>query len=84
MIGRTVVITHCWGQRVVNGEFVDYKEDLFGDYDSDRATTTLRRRTGDQTITITRTEQDSDYYSMPVYLFVETAIKYNQNKGEND
>lgn len=73
-------MTHCYGQRVVNGEFVDYQEDLFGDYDSDRATTTLRRRTADQTITITRTEQDSDYYSMPVYLFVETAIKYNNDK----
>lgn len=80
MIGRTVVITHCWGQRVVNGEFVDYQEDLFGDYDSDKATTTLRRRTGDQTITITRTEQDSEYYSIPIQLFVKTAIDYNKTK----
>lgn len=63
-----------------DGEFVDYQEDLYGDYDSDRATTTLRRRTGDQTITITRTEQDSDYYSIPVHLFVKTAIAYQQDK----
>lgn len=82
MIGRTVTFSHCYGKRVQEGEFVDFEFTLLGDYDDlSKATNTLRRRLGDPSITITRVEQDSDYYSIPIKLFVETAINYQ--KGVN-
>lgn len=82
MIGRTVTFSHCYGQRVQDGVFVQFEFDLLGDYaDPVKATNTLRRRLGDTSITITRVEQDSEYYSIPIKLFVETAINYQ--KGTN-
>ena len=79
MIGRTVCLTHCEGFLVKDGAPVAYKNDLIGDYrDISKATNTLRRREGDNTITITRTEVDSDYYSIPIQLFVMTAINYRK------
>lgn len=82
MIGRTVTFSHCYGQRVQDGVFVHFEFDLLGDYaDPVKATNTLRRRLQDPSITITRVEQDSDYYSIPIKLFVETAINYQ--KGTN-
>lgn len=79
MIGRTVTFSHCYGVRVQDGAFVHFEFDLLGDYSNIvKATNTLRRRLEDPSITITRVEQDSDYYSMPIKLFVETAINYQK------
>lgn len=79
MIGRTVTFSHCYGKRVQDGVFVHFEFDLLGDYaDPVKATNTLRRRLQDSSITITRVEQDSDYYSIPIKLFVETAINYQK------
>lgn len=79
MIGRTVSFSHCKGMHVVDGEFEPFEHDLIGDYSNpDKATNTLRRRMKDASITITDIEVDSDYYSMPVKLFVETAINYRE------
>lgn len=79
LIGRTVTFSHCKGQRVVNGEFEPFEYELLGDYSKlAKATNTLRRRLKDPTITITDVETDSDYYSMPIKLFVETAINYQK------
>lgn len=82
MIGRTVTFSHCYGQRVQDGVFVHFEFDLLGDYaDPVKATNTLRRRLADPSITITRVEQDSDYYSIPIKLFVETAINYQKRQS---
>lgn len=84
MIGRTVTFSHCSGQRVEDGVFVHFEFDLLGDYaDPVKATNTLRRRLSDPSITITRVEQDSGYYSMPIKKFVETAIAYKEG-GKHD
>lgn len=84
MIGRTVTFSHCYGQRVQNSAFVHFEYDLLGDYaDPVKATNTLRRRLKDPSITITRVEQDSDYYSIPVKLFVETAISYKEGSDHD-
>lgn len=79
MIGRTVTFSHCFGQCVKDGAFIHFESDLIGDYaDPVKATNALRRRLKDPSITITRVEQDSDYYSIPIKLFVETAINYQK------
>lgn len=79
MIGRSVTFSHCKGQRVVDGEFQPFECDLLGDYSKlSKATNTLRRRLKDPSITIIGVETDSDYYSMPISLFVETAINYQK------
>lgn len=78
VIGRTITITHCTGKCVVDGEFVDYNETLIGDYNLQSATNTIRRRTKDNTIVITNIEKDVDYYSVPLDVFIETAIKYKE------
>lgn len=79
LIGRTVTFSHCKGQRVVNGEFEPFEYELLGDYSKlTKATNALRRRLKDPTITITSVETDSDYYSMSIKLFVETAINYKK------
>lgn len=84
MIGRTVTFSHCYGKKVQDGAFVHFEFDLLGDYaDPMKATNVLRRRLNDQSITITRVEQDTDYYSIPIKLFVETAINY-QKGIDND
>lgn len=78
-IGRTVTFTHCEGVKMQDGAFVQFKFDLIGDYDASKATNAIRKRLRDQTITITHVEKDSEFYSMPIRLFVETAI--NHQKG---
>lgn len=83
MIGRTVAFSHCKGKRVESGELVDFEFDLIGDYSNvQKATNTLRRRTHDNSIVITSVEVDSDYYSIPLKLFVQLAIDYKNSKSE--
>lgn len=83
MIGRTVMFSHCKGKRVESGELVDFEFDLIGDYSNvQKATNTLRRRTHDNSIVITSVETDSDYYSIPLKLFVQTAIDYKNGQSE--
>ena len=82
-IGRTVTFSHCKGLRVQDGEFVEFEYDLLGDYSScEKATNTLRRRLRDPTVTISHVEQDVEYYSIPIKLFVQTAIAYKNGKSE--
>ena len=83
MIGRTVVFSHCKGKRVESGELVDFECDLLGDYSNvQKATNTLRRRTHDNSIVITSVDIDSDYYSIPIKLFVQTALDYKNGPSE--
>lgn len=78
VIGRTITISRCTGKYVVDGEFEDYEEMLIGDYNLQSATNTIRRRTKDNTVVITNIEKDVDYYSVPLDVFIETAIKYKE------
>lgn len=79
MIGRTVTFSHCKGKCVESGELIDFEYDLIGDYsDLQKATNTLRRRVRDNSIVITSVETDSDYYSIPLKLFVQIAIDYER------
>lgn len=78
-IGRTVKFSHCVGFKLVDGELVEVSYDLIGDYSRlDRATGSLRRRLRDPSINITSVQVDEDYYSMPIELFVTTAINYQK------
>lgn len=78
-IGRTVKFSYCTGFKVVDGELVEVSYYLIGDYSHlDRATGALRRRLRDPSITITSVQVDEDYYSMPIELFVTTAINYQK------
>lgn len=72
-VRRTLVLTACNGQHLVNGEFHDYTNVLVGKYDTARATRTLRRRTGDQSITINNVEHETGTYIMDVYKFMAHA-----------
>lgn len=78
-IGRTVKFSHLVGFKAVDGELVEASYDLIGDYSRlDRATGALRRRLRDPSIIITSAQVDEDYYSMPIELFVTTAINYQK------
>lgn len=78
-IGRTVKFSYCTGFKVVDGELVEVSYYLIGDYSHlDRATGALRRRLRDPSITITSVQVDEDYYSMPIDLFVTTAVNYQK------
>lgn len=81
-IGRTVKFSHCTGFKVVDGKLVDISYDLIGDYSRlVRATGALRRRLRDPTITVTSVKVDEDYYSMPIELFVTTAVNYQKENN---
>lgn len=83
MIGRTVAFSHLKGKRVESGELVDFECNLIGDFSNiEKATNTLRRRTHDNSIVIMSVEVDSDYYSIPINLFVKTAVNYRNSSSE--
>lgn len=75
VIYRNIVHTSCNGQHVnqETGEFEDYCEVLTGDYTPQRATRVLRRRTGDDSITINSTEKETSKYRMTVDVFMQHA-----------
>lgn len=76
-IGRRIQICHCIGKTVAKGKLIDFEYDLYGDYsDPMKATNTLRQRLGDSFISITRVETESDYYSIPIRLFLKVAVNY--------
>ena len=76
-IGRRIQICRCIGKTVANGKLIDFAYDLYGDYsDPVKATNTLRRRLGDSFISITGVETESDYYSIPIRLFLKVAMNY--------
>ena len=77
LIGRTIRICHCIGNTFNNGKLVDFEYDLIGGYDDPvKATNTLRRRFDDPFISITKVEVESDYYSIPISLFLKVAVNY--------
>ena len=76
-IGRRIQICHCIGKVVAKGKLIDFEYDLYGDYsDPMKATNALRQRLGDSSILITSVEVESDYYSIPIRLFLEVAMNY--------
>ena len=83
-IGRRIQICHCIGKTVVKGKLIDFECDLYGDYsDPVKATNTLRQRLGDSFISITSVETESDYYSIPIRLFLKVAMNYSIGKEPN-
>ena len=74
-VERTVTVTHCHGQYLVNGEFYDFSADLDGDYTLARAQARLRRDFEDLTITINNIEKETARYRMPLYQFINQAEK---------
>lgn len=72
-IGRTVALSRCYGQMVVNGEFFDVYEEIPGNYTPERATRKLRRELDDETITINHVEIEKHYYSMTLEDFMTHA-----------
>ena len=85
-IGRTITLTLCTGQRVnKDGEFetVDYV--FIGKVTPKQATRRLRKAFNDETININKTEQDTDYYKMPLSRFLAVSLAYmNEENGDSD
>ena len=76
-IGRRIQMCHCKGKTIAKGKLIDFEYDLYGDYsDPVKATNTLRQRLGDSFISITSVETESDYYSIPIRLFLKVAMNY--------
>lgn len=76
-IGRSVTLTYCTGSRVDREEqtMVDFACVWVGKVTCEQATRRLRKVTGDDTLTIYKAEQDTDYYSIPLETFVRLAIE---------
>lgn len=74
-VERTVTVTHCHGQYLVNGEFWDFAAYLDGDYTLARAQARLRRDLKDQTITINKIEKETARYRMPLAQFISQSEK---------
>lgn len=79
-IGRTIGITHCYGQRVRDGEFVDFSPGLYGKHSLKAAQNYLRKKLKDDTITILNAEYKQYYYEMDLNDFMRNATY----KGETN
>lgn len=84
-IGRTIVLSHCNGQRVnrKTGEFEDFCPVLYGQLSAAAAQKYLRAKFQDDSIIIANIEQDIDYYEMSAEDFIKNAIRRSEkNKQE--
>ena len=79
-VGRTVVVTHCHGQCVSDGEFFDLSAELLGCYTMKRAQAKLRRDFADPSITLNVVEYDEAYYTMPLDQFLKLATRKEKTK----
>ena len=79
-VSRTVVVTHCHGQCVSDGEFIDFSAELPGCYTMKRAQAKLRRDFADPSITLNAVEYDEAYYTMPLDQFLKLATRKEKRK----
>ena len=76
-IYRTYTLSACNGQKVNpdTGEFEDFCDVLVGDYTPPRASRTLRRKHGDDTIVINNVEKETAKYKMDALEFMAHATR---------
>ena len=79
-VGRTVVVTHCHGQCVSDGEFFDFSAELLGCYTMKRAQAKLRRDFADPSITLNAVEYNEAYYTMSLDQFMKLATRKEKTK----
>ena len=79
-VGRTVVVTHCHGQCVSDGEFFDFSAELPGCYTMKRAQAKLRRDFADPSITLNAVEYVEAYYTMSLDLFMKLATRTEKTR----
>lgn len=79
-VSRTVVVTHCHGQCVSDGEFFDFSAKLLGCYTMKRAQAKLRRDFADSSITLNAVEYDEAYYTMSLDQFLKLATRKEKTK----
>lgn len=79
-VSRTVIVTHCRGQCVSDGEFHDFSAKMPGCYTLVRAQAKLRRDFGDPSIALNNVEYDEAYYTMPLDQFLKLATRKEKTK----
>lgn len=79
-VSRTVVVTHCHGQCVSDGEFFDFSAEMLGRYTLKRAQAKLRRDFADPSITLNAVEYDEAYYTMSLDQFLKLATRKEKTK----
>lgn len=79
-VSRTVVVTHCHGQCVSDGEFFDFSAEMPGCYTLKRAQAKLRRDFADPSITLNAVEYDEAYYTMSLDQFLKLATRKEKTK----
>lgn len=79
-VSRTVVVTHCRGQCVNGGVFLDLSAEMLGRYTLKRAQAKLRRELADPSITLNAVEYDEAYYTMPLDQFLKLATRKEKTK----
>lgn len=79
-VSRTVIVTHCHGQRVSDSEFYDFSAVMPGCYTLMRAQAKLRRELGDPSIALNDVEYDEAYYTMPLDQFLKLATRKEKTK----
>lgn len=73
-VRRTLTVSVCFGQRLnALGEFEDFDETIFRATTPERATRYLRRKYGDDTITVNRVESDTSVYELSFEDFLKYA-----------
>lgn len=73
-IMRTLSVTGCVGQRInALGEFEPFSDVLHGIWDAAKATSKLRRKWNDQTITINKVEPSVKKYKLSIDDFYKYA-----------
>ena len=76
-IGRRVYVTHCKGVGFDDdNKLINIETDLLGNIDSvERANVRVRKKLGNNRITIQSIEHSSKYYSMPLEVFIDNCDK---------
>lgn len=74
-VTRRFTLSRCTGQRYnkTSREYEDYDATLIGRYTPERATRSIRRRSGDETVLILNVEEEQRTYSMSAEDFMALA-----------
>ena len=75
-IGRTFILSKCYAQRFneQTQEMDDFYFEVFGDYNTKRATVYANRKWKDDSILVFNVEKEKQYYK----ISVENFIKYGE------
>ena len=75
-VKRKITTTACLGQCVNEyGEFEDFVDVIPRDVSCNTASTILRRKYNNQSITINKVDKEAHTYEMPIDMFIATATQ---------